>query len=139
VSGMDIEQAREFVGTNHRGVLTTRKKDGAPQTSPVVAALDGAGRIVISSRETAYKVKNLRRDPRATYTALNDGFFGAWAQVDGTAEIISLPAAMDHLVDYYRAISGEHDDWDDYRAAMERERRVVIAITPETAGPNVSG
>jgi PPOX class probable F420-dependent enzyme len=136
---MDIDQAREFVRNNHRGVLVTRRQDGAPQTSPVVAALDGSGRLVVSSRETAIKVKNLRRDPRATYTALNDGFYGEWAQVDGTAEIISLPEAMQPLMDYYRAVGGEHPDWDDYRAAMERERRVIIAITPERAGPNVSG
>lgn len=136
---MDIDQAREFVRTNHRGVLTTRKKDGSPQTSPVLAAVDERGRIVISSREPAYKVRNLRRDPRATYTALNDGFFGDWAQLDGPVEIISLPDAMPLLVDYYRSISGEHQDWDDYRAAMERDQRVIIAITPEFAGPNVSG
>jgi PPOX class probable F420-dependent enzyme len=136
---MDIEQARAFVAANHRGVLVTRKRDGAPQTSPVTAGVDDAGRIIVSSRETAYKVKNLRRDPRATYTAMNDGFFGEWAQIDGTAEIISLPDAMPLLIDYYRSISGEHPDWDDYRAAMERDQRVIIAITPERAGPNASG
>jgi PPOX class probable F420-dependent enzyme len=136
---VDIDQAREFVRRNHRGVLVTRRADGAPQTSPVVVAVDDAGRLVISSRETAYKVKNLRRDPRASYTALSDGFFGDWLQVDGTAEIVPLPAAMDGLVSYYRSVSGEHPDWDDYRAAMQREQRVVIAITPERAGPDRAG
>ena len=120
-------------------MLVTRRRDGSPQTSPVTATVDGAGRIVVSSRETAYKVKNLRRDPRVTYTALNDGFFGQWAQIDGTAEIISLPEAMEGLVDYNRSAAGEHPDWDEYRAAMERERRVLFAITPQRAGPNVSG
>jgi PPOX class probable F420-dependent enzyme len=139
VSTMDIDQARTFVGANHRGVLVTRRRDGDPQTSPVLATVDGAGRLLISSREPAYKVRNLRRDPRATHTALSDRFFGDWAQLDGTAEIISLPDAMDLLIDYYRAISGEHRDWDEYRAAMERDQRVIIAITPERAGPNVAG
>jgi len=126
---MDIDQAREFVAANHRGVLVTRRRDGGPQTSPVVAGVDGAGRIVISSRETAYKVKNLRRDQRATYTAMNDGFYGEWAQVDGTAEVISLPEAMQPLIDYYRSISGEHPDWDEYRAVMVSDRRVLMAMT----------
>jgi PPOX class probable F420-dependent enzyme len=107
--------------------------------SPIACAVDGDSRILISSRETAVKVKNLRRDARATLCLLNDGFFGAWAQVEGPAEIVSLPAAMDGLVEYYRSISGEHPDWDDYRSAMERENRCLIRITPERAGPTVSG
>jgi PPOX class probable F420-dependent enzyme len=136
---VDIEAARRFAAENHRAVLVTRRRDGSPQCSPIAVAADEEGKLVVSSRETAIKVKNLRRDPRATYTALNDAFFGEWAQLDGTAEIVSLPDAMQPLIDYYRSVSGEHPDWDDYRAAMERERRVIIAITPERAGPNISG
>ncbi len=85
------------------------------------------------------KVKNLRRDPCASLCVINDGFFGEWCQVEGPAEIVSLPEAMDLLVDYYRRLSGEHPDWDDYRAAMERERRVIVRVTIERAGPTVSG
>jgi PPOX class probable F420-dependent enzyme len=136
---VDLDEARDFVSKHHRGVLVTRRADGSLQTSPVTAGVDAAGRVVISSRETAYKVRNLRRDPRATYTGFEDGFFGRWVQLDGTAGIVSLPEAMDQLVDYYRSISGEHPDWDDYRAAMQREQRVIVAITPQRAGPNVSG
>jgi PPOX class probable F420-dependent enzyme len=136
---MDIDQARNFIASNHRAVLATKRADGRPQLSPVAATIDGEGRVVISSRETAIKVKNLRRDPTASACVLNDGFFGEWCQVDGTAEIVSLPAAMEPLVEYYRSVSGEHPDWDDYRAAMERERRVVIRLTIERAGPSVSG
>lgn len=136
---MDIDQAREFVRRNHRGVLIARRADGWPQTSPVLASVDDIGRIVISSRQTAYKVKNLHRDPRVSYTALSDGFFGEWLQVDGTAEIIPLPAAMDGLISYYRGISGEHPDWADYQEAMRREQRLIIAITPERASPDRSG
>jgi PPOX class probable F420-dependent enzyme len=94
---------------------------------------------MISSRETAYKVRNLRRDPRASLCALSDAFVGEWIQVDGTAEIISLPAAMDLLVDYYRRLSGEHPDWDDYRAAMQRDARVIIRLPLERAGPDRAG
>jgi PPOX class probable F420-dependent enzyme len=107
--------------------------------SPVACALDSSGRALISTRETAMKTKNLRRDPRASLCVFTDGFFGEWIQVEGTAEIISLPAAMELLVDYYRAISGEHPDWDDYRAAMRRDRRVIIQIGITRAGPDTSG
>jgi len=135
---MDVSEALEFVRENHRAVLATRRRDGSPQLSPVACAA-ADGRIVVSSRETAIKVKNLRRDPHASLCIMNDGFYGAWVQVDGPAEIVSLPAAMDGLIEYYRRVAGEHPDWDDYRAAMEREQRVLIRVTPERAGPNVSG
>jgi PPOX class probable F420-dependent enzyme len=136
---MDPRDALEFVAANHRAVLCTRRVDGSPQLSPVVAGVDAAGRVVVSSRETAYKVRNLRRDPRASLCVFTDGFFGPWVQLDGTAEVVSLPDAMEGLVDYYRRLAGEHPDWDDYRAAMERERRVLVRITVARAGPDRSG
>jgi PPOX class probable F420-dependent enzyme len=136
---MEIDEALEFVRANPRGVLVTRGAGDHLQTSPVVAGVDADGRLAISSRETAYKVKNLMKDPRATYCAFTNQFFGGWAQIDGTAEMLHLPEAMEPLVEYYRAVSGEHPDWDDYRAAMERERRVLIVVRPERAGPSRSG
>jgi len=136
---MDIEEARRFVRENHRAVLATRRADGRPQMSPVVAAVDRAGKIVISTRETAIKTRNLRRDPHASLCVMNDGFFGPWVQIDGATEIVPLPEAMEGLVDYYREVAGEHTDWDDYRRAMERERRVLLRITVERAGPDRSG
>jgi PPOX class probable F420-dependent enzyme len=136
---MDAEQARDFLRANHRAVLATVRADGRPQLSPVACGVDDAGLVVISTRETAIKTKNLRRNPAASLCAFTDGFFGPWVQVDGTAEIISLPAAMDHLIDYYRRISGEHPDWADYRAAMIRERRCIVRITITRAGPDISG
>ena len=136
---MDIDEALEYVRTHHHAVLATLKKDGAPQLSPVTAGVDAEGRVVISTREPAYKVRHIRRDPRVWLCGFPDTFYGRWAQVDGTAEIVELPEAMDGLISYYRNISGEHADWDDYRAAMERDQRVLIRITVTKAGPNVSG
>ena len=133
---MEISAALDFLRANHRSVLITRKQDGQLQPSPVNHGVDGSGRVVISSREPAYKVRNLRREPLATLCAFTDGFYGAWVALDGTADIISLPDAMEPLVDLYRQVQGEHPDWDDYRAAMVRDQRVVIAITPVSAGPD---
>ena len=136
---MEITEAQDFIRTNHHAVLHTFRRDGSPQLSPVAVALDDQGRACVSSRETAIKAKNLLRDPRAMLCVLNDGFFGAWLFVEGRCEVVHLPDAMEPLVEYYRAVAGEHDDWDDYRAAMEREQRVVLRITIERAGPTVSG
>jgi PPOX class probable F420-dependent enzyme len=136
---MDLERAREFMRVNHRAVLATSRSDGRPQLSPVTVGVGADGRVVISTRETAVKTRNLARDPRAFLCVMNDGFFGEWVQAEGTAEIIRLPEAMDLLVEYYRGISGEHPDWDDYRHAMRRDRRVVVAITLTRAGPDYSG
>jgi PPOX class probable F420-dependent enzyme len=136
---MDIAAALEFVATHHSAVLATRRRDGSAQLSPIACGVDDDGHVVISTRATAVKTKNIRRDANVALCVVSDGFYGEWVQIDGTADVVSLPEAMDGLVDYYRTISGEHPDWDDYRAAMEREQRVLIRITPTRAGPNVSG
>ena len=136
---MDVGEALDFVRSNPRAVLVTRRRDGRPQTSPVTAGVADDGTVLISSRETAMKVKNLERDPAASLCVLSEAFFGPWVQVDGSVEVVHLPEAMDGLVDYYRRLSGEHPDWDDYRAAMERERRVLLRLTVTTAGPDRAG
>jgi PPOX class probable F420-dependent enzyme len=136
---MDAEQAREYIRKNHRAVLATFRRDGTPQLSPVTADVDPDGMVVISSRETAMKTKNLRRDPRATLCVMNDGFYGSWVVVDGRAAVVSLPEAMEGLVEYYRRVAGEHPDWDDYRGAMERDQRVLIRVHVDRAGPDRSG
>jgi PPOX class probable F420-dependent enzyme len=134
-----IDDALDFVRTNHHAVLATRRANGDAQQSPVVVVPGATGRLLISTRETSVKVRNVRRHPRASVCVLNPRFFGTWVQVTGTVEVVSLPEAMDLLVDYYRRAAGEHDDWDDYRAAMERERRCVLVLTPTEAGPTASG
>ena len=136
---MDIDAALDFVRTRHHGVLSTLKGDGTPQLSPVTVGVDASGHVVISTRQPAYKVRNIRRDPRVWLCVFPDRFYGEWVQLEGTAAIVELPEAMEGLVDYYRGISGEHPDWDDYRAAMERERRVLLRVTISKAGPDVSG
>ena len=136
---MDIGEALEFARHNSHTVLTTLRADGSPQMSPVDVAVDDDGLVVISSRETAYKVKNLRRDPRAWLCVLSGAFYGQWVQLEGTVDIQSLPDAMEPLVAYYRRLSGEHPDWDDYRAAMVRDQRCLIRVTVTRAGPDRQG
>ena len=136
---IDSAAAREFLRANHNAVLATTRSDGRPQLSPVTAGIDEHGRVIISTRETAMKVKHLRRDPHATLVAFTDRFYGDWVQVEGTVEIVSLPEAMELLVDYYRRISGEHPDWEDYRAAMVRDRRRVVTFSAEHAYGQVGG
>ena len=133
---MELDEARRFIRVHHRAVLATRRRDGRPQLSPVTVGVDEEGRVTISSRERAFKVRNLRRDPSASVCVMNENFYGNWVQVDGTAEIVSLPEAMEPLVEYYRGISGEHPDWDEYRRAMEEQRRVLVRIHLERAGPD---
>jgi len=136
---VEIGRALSFLSGHPRAILATSRADGRPQLSPVVVAVDDDGRLLISTRETAIKAKNLARDPRAALCVINDGFFGEWIQVEGQAQLVHLPDAMPLLEDYYRRLSGEHPDWPDYRAAMTRDRRLIVRITVDRAGPDISG
>jgi PPOX class probable F420-dependent enzyme len=136
---MDIDKARAFIKDNHRAVMMTHRRSGAPQLSPVAVGLDGEGHAIVSTRETTYKVRNLRRDPRVSLCVFVDKFYGEWIQIDGRAEIVSLPDAMEPLVDYYKRTWGEHPDWDDYREAMVKEKRVLLRIEIDRAGPDKKG
>jgi PPOX class probable F420-dependent enzyme len=136
---VDIARATSFLASHPRAILGTTRSDGRPQLSPVVVAVDDDGRVLVSTRETAIKAKNLARDPRAVLCVISDGFFGEWIQAEGDAELIHLPEALPILEDYYRRISGEHSDWADYRAAMHRDKRLIVRITIDRAGPDVSG
>jgi PPOX class probable F420-dependent enzyme len=136
---VDLEAARDFMRENHRAVLATRTADGGVQQSPVLVNVDGEGRAIISSRETAYKVRNLRHEPWAQVCVLTDRFFGKWIYAEGTAEVLSLPEAMDPLIDYYKRFPDENPDWDDYRERMRREKRVLIRIELQRAGPDRQG
>jgi PPOX class probable F420-dependent enzyme len=136
---MSGERVREFVGAHRNAVLATYHADGRIQQSPVTVGLDAEGNVIISSRETAVKVRNLLRDPRVSLVALTEAFIGDWLLIEGEAEIVHLPEAMDGLVSYYRDLAGEHPDWDDYRAAMIRDRRVLVRIRATKVGPTIKG
>jgi PPOX class probable F420-dependent enzyme len=136
---MDLDTAREFIRAHHHAVMLTYRRDGSPQMSPVACSVDAEGRVVVSTRETAMKAKHLQRDPRTVLCVLSDTFFGDWVQVEGTAEVVHLPDALEPLVDYYRSVSGEHPDWDDYRASMVRDQRVLVRIELVRAGPDRHG
>jgi PPOX class probable F420-dependent enzyme len=128
-----MDDAVRFLEDNHRAVLTTFRGDGRVQMSPVSTTVDAAGRAVVSTRQSSAKARNLRRDPRASLCVFTDTFYGPWVRIDGTVEVVALPEAMDGLVDYYRRIRGEHDDWDEYRAAMREEGRVLLRLHVEDA------
>ncbi|WKG03381.1 PPOX class F420-dependent oxidoreductase [Mycolicibacterium sp. HK-90] len=134
-----IDELLEFVRPRHRMVLTTFRADGSVQSSPVTGGVDQQGRIVIASYPQRAKAVNLRRTPRASVTVLSDEFHGPYVQVDGDAEVIGLPEAVEPLVDYFRAVAGEHPDWDEYRQAMVDQRKCLIRVTPTRWGPVATG
>ncbi len=129
----------DFIRPRHRFVLVTWRKDGRPQMSPVTGGLDDQGRLVVSTYPERAKAKNLRRDPRVSVMVESEDWSGAYVQVDGTAEVIDVPDAVEPLVDYYRSISGEHPDWEEYRAAMLKQGKSLIRVTIESWGPIATG
>ena len=138
---VDLDQLLEFVRPRHKITLMTLRRDGRPQVSPVTGGVDAEGRIVISTYPQRAKATNLRRDPRATVLVHSDEWNGAYVQVDGTAEVLDMPSqeAEDALVEYFRCISGEHPDWEEYRQAMRTQGKSLIRITPESWGPIATG
>ncbi len=136
---MDLNEVLDFVRSRHHMILLTRRRDGGPQLSPVTGGVDAAGRIVISSYPERAKAANLRRSADCAVLVLSDEFNGAWVQVDGTSEVLDLPDALEPLVEYFRSISGEHPDWDEYRQAMRDQRKCLIRITPTRWGPVATG
>ena len=129
----------EFLRPRHRAVLVTRRRSGGQQLSPVTCGVDREGRIVVSTYPQRAKAVNARRDPAVSLCVLSDDFDGPWVQVDGQAEVLDLPDALEPLVDYYRSISGEHPDWDEYRAAMERQGKALLRVTVTGWGPIATG
>ncbi|MCV2392921.1 PPOX class F420-dependent oxidoreductase [Actinotalea sp. M2MS4P-6] len=134
----DLDALLDFVRPRHRLLLATRRADGGPQISPVTGGVHD-GRILISTYPERAKTRNAERDPRVSVVVLSDDWSGAWVQVDGTAEVLHVPAAVDALVDYYRCIAGEHPDWDEYRAAMLVQGKSLIRVTPTRWGPIATG
>ena len=129
----------EFVRARHRVILLTRRRDGAPQASPVTAGIDEQGRLVVSTYPERAKARNARRDPAGSAVVLSDEWNGPWVQLWGTTEVLDLPDALEPLVDYYRSISGEHPDWDEYREAMVRQGKSILRLTIERWSPIATG
>jgi PPOX class probable F420-dependent enzyme len=129
----------EFLRERHHGILVTTRVDGRPQLSPVTCGVDTQGRLVVSSYPQRAKAHNARRDPRVSMCVLSDDFGGAYVQIDGQAEVLDLPEALEPLVEYFRCISGEHPDWDEYRAAMVRQGKCLIRVTIDDWGPVATG
>lgn len=136
---VELDQLLDFVRPRHRAVLLTRRTDGSPQGSPLTCGVDDAGRIVVSTYPERAKTRNARRDERVSVIVLSDDWNGPWVQIDGTAEVVDSPASVEPLVEYFRNISGEHPDWDEYRAAMVEQGKSIIRITPERWGPIATG
>jgi PPOX class probable F420-dependent enzyme len=136
---VDLDQLVEFIRPRHRCVLATTRRDGRPQLSPVTMGVDPEGRIVIATYPERTKAKNAGHDPRVSVCVLSDEFNGQWVQVDGTAEVVEQPEAIDPLVEYFRSISGEHPDWDEYRQAMVDQGKVLVRVTIDRWGPISQG
>ena len=133
------DELLEFVRPRHRALLLTTRQDGRPQASPVTAGVDEQGRIVIATYPDRAKTHNAERDARASVVVLSDDWNGPWVQVDGRAEVLHLPEALEPLVEYFRCIAGEHSDWDDYRAAMTRQGKSLLRVDIERWGPIATG
>ncbi|RPK76824.1 putative pyridoxine/pyridoxamine 5'-phosphate oxidase [Streptomyces sp. ADI96-15] len=129
----------DFVRPRHRALLLTARADGSPQASPLTCGVDGEGRIVVSTYPERAKTRNAKRNPKVSVVVLSDEWNGPWVQIDGTAEVIDAPDSVEPLVEYFRVISGEHPDWDEYRAAMLTQGKSLIRITPERWGPVATG
>ncbi|HEX5770743.1 MAG TPA: PPOX class F420-dependent oxidoreductase [Nocardioidaceae bacterium] len=136
---VDREELLEFLRPRHKGTLVTHRRDGRPQMSPVSCGVDTEGRIVVSTYPERAKAVNLRRDPRVSMLVHSDDWDDPYVQVDGTAEVLDMPEALEGLVEYYRCIAGEHPDWDEYRAAMRKQDKSLIRITIEGWGPVATG
>lgn len=136
---VDRAELEEFVRPRHHGILLTARRDGRPQASLVTMGLSTEGRVVVSTYPERAKVHNLRRDPACSMVVLSDDFGGEWVQLYGTAEVLDLPEALEPLVEYFRVISGEHPDWDEYREAMLRQGKVLISMTIDEWGPIARG
>ena len=136
---VDRAEMEMFVRPRHRGVLLTTRRDGRPQSSLVTMGLDTSGRVVVSSYPERAKSINAKRNPDASMVVMSDEFGGEWTQLDGTAEVLDMPEALDGLVEYFRVISGEHPDWDEYREAMARQGKCLIRLTIDQWGPISKG
>jgi PPOX class probable F420-dependent enzyme len=138
-TAVSLAELLDFVRPRHRAILLTRRADGSPQASPLTCGVDDSGRLVVSTYPERAKTRNAKRDERVSLLVLSDDWNGPWVQIDGTAEVIDSPESVEPLVEYFRNISGEHPDWDEYREAMVKQGKSIIRVTPEKWGPVAMG
>jgi PPOX class probable F420-dependent enzyme len=138
-TAVTLDELLDFVRPRHHALVITVRADGQPQASPVTCGVDTEGRIVIATYPERAKTRNARRNQQVSVVVLSDDFGGPWVQVDGRAEVLDVPEAIEPLVDYYRSISGEHPDWDEYRQAMVQQGKSLLRITPVRWGPVATG
>ena len=136
---VDLEGLLDFVRPRHRMVLSTYRRDGQVQSSPVTGGVDDSGRVVISTYPQRAKTRNLQRDPRASVLVLSDDFDGAWVQVEGRCEVVLASDDVEPFVEYFRNVAGEHSDWEEYREAMRTQNKSLIRITITSWGPIATG
>ncbi|MFI7339342.1 PPOX class F420-dependent oxidoreductase [Streptomyces sp. NPDC050085] len=136
---VSLAELLDFVRPRHRALLITARADGTPQASPLTCGVDDSGRIVVSTYPERAKTRNAKRNPRVSVLVLSDEWNGPWVQIDGTAEVIDSPDSVEPLVEYFRNISGEHPDWDEYREAMVKQGKSIIRVTPDKWGPIATG
>jgi PPOX class probable F420-dependent enzyme len=136
---VERDELLAFLRPRHHALIITNRADGSPQASPVTCGVDEQGRVVISTYPERAKVRNARRTPQVSLCVLSDEWNGPWVQVDGSVEVLDLPEALEPLVDYFRSISGEHSDWDEYRRAMQKQGKSLLRITIERWGPIATG
>jgi PPOX class probable F420-dependent enzyme len=138
-TAVDVEALLDFIRPRHHMIITTWRSDGGVQNSPVAGGVDSHGRIVVATYPERAKAHNVRRNGKASALVLSDDFGGAWVQIDGSAEVLDLPDAMEPLVEYFRSIAGEHPDWDDYRHAMTVQGKCLLRLTPTRWSPIATG
>jgi PPOX class probable F420-dependent enzyme len=138
-TSVDRDGLAQFVVGKHHWVLATTRGDGRPQMSLVTGGMLPSGRLAIATYPERVKARNVRRNPLVSVGVMGDRFNDAWVQIDGNAEVVDLPAAADVLVEYFRSISGEHSDWDEYRVAMAEQGKCAILIDPVRWSPVSTG
>ncbi len=138
-TAVELGELLDFIRPRHRFIAITRRADGSPQSSPVTGGVDDAGRLVIATYPERAKTRNARRNPQVSVLVLSDDWSGPWVQVDGTCEVLDVPEALEAFVEYFRNVSGEHPNWDEYRQAMLEQGKSLLRITPERWGPVATG
>ncbi|MGB5934797.1 MAG: PPOX class F420-dependent oxidoreductase, partial [Ornithinimicrobium sp.] len=128
-------EMEEFVRLRHRATLVTYRSNGGLQMSPVTCGMDAQGRIVIATYPQRAKATNIRHTDRVSLAIHSDDWDGPYVQLDGVAELLEMPEAVEPLVDYFRSISGEHPNWAEYREAMHRQGKALIRVSVQHWGP----